>query len=81
VVEKDRIGILVGSAIGGIATIVDQQRTLMERGGDRLSPFFIPSTLVDTASGQIAIPRITGRTRARLRMRDRLHRRRRRAKR
>jgi 3-oxoacyl-[acyl-carrier-protein] synthase II len=54
-VDPARVGILVGSAIGGIATIVDQQRTLMERGGDRLSPFFIPSTLVDTASGQIAI--------------------------
>jgi len=54
-VEKDRIGILVGSAIGGITTIVEQQQTLAERGGDRVSPFFIPSTLVDTASGQIAI--------------------------
>ena len=54
-VDPARVGILVGSAIGGIATIVEQQRTLMERGGDRLSPFFIPSTLVDTASGQIAI--------------------------
>ena len=53
--DPARVGILVGSAIGGIATIVDQQRMLMERGGDRVSPFFIPSTLVDTASGQIAI--------------------------
>jgi 3-oxoacyl-[acyl-carrier-protein] synthase II len=54
-VDPARVGILVGSAIGGVATIVEQQRTLMERGGDRLSPFFIPSCLVDTASGQIAI--------------------------
>ena len=54
-VDRARAGILVGSAIGGIATIAEQQRTLMERGGDRLSPFFIPSALVDTASGQIAI--------------------------
>ena len=53
--EPARVGILVGSAIGGIATIVEQQQTLAERGGDRVSPFFIPSTLVDTASGQIAI--------------------------
>ena len=53
--EPSRVGILVGSAIGGITTIVEQQQTLAERGGDRVSPFFIPSTLVDTASGQIAI--------------------------
>src|SRR3954452_8548044 len=53
--DPARVGILVGSAIGGIATIAEQQQTLMERGGDRISPFFIPSALVDTASGQIAI--------------------------
>jgi len=54
-VDPTRIGILVGSAIGGIGTIAEQQRVLMERGRDRVSPFFIPSALVDTASGQIAI--------------------------
>ncbi len=48
-------GILVGSAIGGIATIAEQQKVFLERGADRVSPFFIPSALVDTASGQIAI--------------------------
>src|SRR3954452_19251814 len=50
-----RVGILVGSAIGGIATIAEQQQIFLERGADRVSPFFIPSALVDTASGQIAI--------------------------
>src|SRR6186713_3122631 len=54
-VDPTRIGILVGSAIGGIATIVEQQQVFAERGPDRVSPFFIPSVLVDTASGQIAI--------------------------
>jgi len=54
-VEPDRVGILVGSAIGGIATIAREQQVLAERGPDRVSPFFIPSALVDTASGQIAI--------------------------
>ena len=54
-VDPTRVGILVGSAIGGIATIAEQQQVLAERGGDRVSPFFIPSVLVDTASGQIAI--------------------------
>jgi 3-oxoacyl-[acyl-carrier-protein] synthase II len=54
-VDRSRVGILVGSAIGGIATIAEQQQVLAERGRDRVSPFFIPSVLVDTASGQIAI--------------------------
>ena len=54
-VDPSRVGILVGSAIGGIATIAEQQQVFAERGPDRVSPFFIPSVLVDTASGQIAI--------------------------
>jgi 3-oxoacyl-[acyl-carrier-protein] synthase II len=54
-VDAARVGIIVGSAIGGIATIAEQQQTFVERGFDRVSPFFIPAVLVDTASGQIAI--------------------------
>ena len=54
-VDPARVGIVVGSAIGGVATIADQVQVLAERGADRVSPFFIPSALVDTASGQIAI--------------------------
>ena len=54
-VDPRAVGILVGSAIGGIATIAEQQQVFAERGPDRVSPFFIPSVLVDTASGQIAI--------------------------
>ncbi len=53
--DPARVGILVGSAIGGIGTIAEQHRIFIERGADRVSPFFIPSALVDTASGQIAI--------------------------
>ena len=53
--DTTRTGILVGSAIGGIATIAEQHAALVERGPDRVSPFFIPSVLVDTSSGQIAI--------------------------
>ncbi len=53
--DPARTGILVGSAIGGIATIAEQHQIHVERGADRVSPFFIPSVLVDTASGQIAI--------------------------
>ena len=54
-VDAARAGILVGSAIGGVTTIAREQMVLAERGFDRVSPFFIPSALVDTASGQIAI--------------------------
>jgi len=53
--DADRVGIVVGSAIGGLPGIVEQQDVLRERGADRVSPFFIPSVLVDSASGQIAI--------------------------
>src|SRR5262245_12114880 len=50
-----RVGILFGSAIGGIVSIMEQGDVLRDRGGDRGSPYFIPSVLVDAASGQIAI--------------------------
>ncbi len=53
--DPSRIGVLFGSAIGGIAGIAEQHATLLERGPDRVSPYFIPSVLVDTASGVIAI--------------------------
>ena len=53
--EPDRIGVLFGTAIGGLLGIVEQHSVLLERGSDLVSPYFIPSVLVDTASGQIAI--------------------------
>jgi beta-ketoacyl-acyl-carrier-protein synthase II len=53
--DPARAGIVVGSAIGGLPGIVEQHDVLRERGADRVSPFFIPSVLVDSASGQIAI--------------------------
>ncbi len=54
-IAPERAGILLGSAIGGIPGIVAQLDTLRERGWERVSPFFLPSVLVDSASGQIAI--------------------------
>ena len=54
-VDPARVGILVGSAIGGLPGIAEQHQVLLERGADRVSPFFIPSVLVDSASGQLAI--------------------------
>src|SRR5580765_8060924 len=55
VYSPDRVGILFGTAIGGIAGIVAQVDVLRERGPDRVAPTFIPNVLVDTASGQLAI--------------------------
>jgi 3-oxoacyl-[acyl-carrier-protein] synthase II len=53
--DPHRVGIALGSAIGGIAGIVKQGDVLRERGYERVSPSFIPSVLVDAASGQLAI--------------------------
>jgi 3-oxoacyl-[acyl-carrier-protein] synthase II len=53
--EPARVGVLFGTAIGGIIGIVEQLQILLERGPDRVSPYFIPSVLPDTASGQIAL--------------------------
>jgi 3-oxoacyl-[acyl-carrier-protein] synthase II len=53
--EPERVGIVFGSAIGGVSRIVEQANTLRDRGPDRVSPNFLPNVLVDSASGQIAI--------------------------
>ncbi len=50
-----RVGIVFGSAIGGFIGIMEQEQVLRERGADRVSPYFIPNVLVDSASGQLAI--------------------------
>jgi 3-oxoacyl-[acyl-carrier-protein] synthase II len=55
VYDPSRVGVLFGTAIGGIIGIVEQVETLRDRGPDRVSPYFIPSVLPDTASGQIAL--------------------------
>jgi 3-oxoacyl-[acyl-carrier-protein] synthase II len=53
--EPERMGILFGSAIGGFLGIMQQHEVLQERGPDRISPYFLPNVLVDSASGQLAI--------------------------
>src|SRR5581483_5949114 len=53
--SADRVGVLFGTAIGGIMGIVEQVDVLRQRGPDRVAPTFIPNVLVDTASGQLAI--------------------------
>ena len=53
--DPHRIGVLVGSGIGGLRTIEEQHKVLLERGADRVSPFLIPMLIVNMAPGQIAI--------------------------
>ncbi|MEP6775129.1 MAG: beta-ketoacyl-ACP synthase II [Chloroflexota bacterium] len=53
--DPDRVGIIFGSAAGGVGTLVAQQTIFMERGARRVSPHFLPNFLVDSASGQVAI--------------------------
>jgi 3-oxoacyl-[acyl-carrier-protein] synthase II len=59
--DRSRIGIIFGSAIGGVPGLLEQADTLRERGPDRVSPSFLPNVLVDSVSGQLAISlQITG---------------------
>ena len=53
--NADRVGVVVGSAAGGVQTILDAQKTLETRGPDRVNPFFLPNFLTDAATGHIAI--------------------------
>ncbi len=53
--DADRVGIIFGSAAGGVGTLLAQQAALEERGPRRVSPFFLPNFLADSASGQVAI--------------------------
>jgi 3-oxoacyl-[acyl-carrier-protein] synthase II len=54
-VDPTRAGALVGSGIGGILSILEWHRVLLEKGPGRISPFFIPSLIVNMASGQLSI--------------------------
>lgn len=52
---RDRIGVVIGSGIGGLATIVENLRILIDKGPSRVSPFMVPMMLVDANPGMIAI--------------------------
>ncbi|MFC1475714.1 beta-ketoacyl-ACP synthase II [Candidatus Zixiibacteriota bacterium] len=54
-VDGDRVGVIVGSGIGGIATFEEQHRKLLSKGPGRVSPFFIPLMIVDMSSGLISM--------------------------
>ncbi|WP_010529930.1 beta-ketoacyl-ACP synthase II [Lentibacillus jeotgali] len=50
-----RVGVWVGSGIGGMGTLEDQHTKLMEKGARRISPFFVPMMIPDMAAGQVSI--------------------------
>lgn len=51
----DRVGVYIGAGIGGLPAIEHYHKVLMEKGPDRVSPFFIPMVIINLASGQVAI--------------------------
>jgi 3-oxoacyl-[acyl-carrier-protein] synthase II len=53
--DRDRVGVVIGSGIGGIATFEKQHAILLQRGPDKVSPFFIPMMISDMTSGYISI--------------------------
>jgi 3-oxoacyl-[acyl-carrier-protein] synthase II len=54
-VDRTRFGVLVGSGIGGITTLLETHKILLEKGPDRVSPFFIPMLIINMASGLISM--------------------------
>ncbi len=53
--NEERVGVYIGSGIGGFEVIEREHRTLLEQGPRRLSPFFIPATIINLASGYVSI--------------------------
>ena len=53
--DGDRVGVIIGSGIGGLPLIEEMHRKLVERGPARISPFFIPGLIVNLATGQVSI--------------------------
>ncbi|MGY8994572.1 MAG: beta-ketoacyl-ACP synthase II, partial [Rhodospirillales bacterium] len=53
--DRERTGVMIGSGIGGLETIDQTAKTLDKQGPRRVSPFFIPASLINLASGQVSI--------------------------
>ena len=51
----ERVGVIIGSGIGGLPSIERQFKTLLDRGPSRISPFFIPGLIINLASGMVSI--------------------------
>lgn len=55
VIDKDRMGVIIGTGIGGVETIEEQHKILLDKGNKRVSPFFVPMMIGNMASGQVSI--------------------------
>lgn len=53
--DMNRVGVVIGSGIGGLGTIEKDNRNLVEKGPDRVSPMYIPMSIVNMAAGNVAI--------------------------
>ncbi len=53
--NSDRVGVYIGSGIGGFEVIEREHKNLLERGPGRISPFFIPATIINLAAGYVSI--------------------------
>ncbi|WP_082673154.1 beta-ketoacyl-ACP synthase II [Paenibacillus senegalimassiliensis] len=53
--DPERVGVMIGSGIGGLGTFEDQHSALLEKGPKRVSPFFIPMMIANMASGHVSI--------------------------
>jgi 3-oxoacyl-[acyl-carrier-protein] synthase II len=53
--DGDRVGVIIGSGIGGLPLIEEMHQKLIDRGPTRISPFFIPGLIVNLAAGQVSI--------------------------
>ncbi len=54
-IDSERFGVIIGSGIGGIATVEEQHLKLLEGGPGRISPFFVPMMISNIASGQVSM--------------------------
>ena len=53
--NRNRVGVIIGTGIGGLSTLFEQMKVFMERGPLRVSPFLVPMMLPDSAAGMVAI--------------------------
>jgi 3-oxoacyl-[acyl-carrier-protein] synthase II len=53
--NRDRVGVMIGTGIGGIGSLLEQVEVMRERGPERVSPFLVPMMISDSAAGMLAI--------------------------
>ena len=53
--DKEQMGVIIGSGIGGVETIEEQHKILLGKGNKRVSPFFVPMMIANMAAGQVSI--------------------------